>query len=189
MINYAQLFRRLYILVFTAFSHGNKVWFKPWLLTHRLYCWCSKEASSLTLFIFCASHSAKYFFHPKTTMSADVCIWAAVNQSLDRCHCSDECLHRKARHEGFYSSVCGCHGNTDRDVCVHVRKRERGRERPPPFNYSLTIWYICQSSFVAYTNPWMHFDAAQRGLINHHMQVCTCSIKEKKKLNNFCKQF
>lgn len=46
-----------------------------------------------------------------TTTSDDVCIWVVVNQRLDRCHCSDECLHCTDRHEGLCSPVSGCHGN------------------------------------------------------------------------------
>lgn len=44
------------------------------------------------------------------------CIQAVVNQHLDRCHCSDECLHHRARRDGFCSSFCGCHGNANRAV-------------------------------------------------------------------------
>lgn len=54
----------------------------------------------------------KYRFDPETTttmsaeVSVNVSVWAVLNQRLDRCHYSDECLRRRARHDGLCSSVC-----------------------------------------------------------------------------------
>lgn len=57
------------------------------------------------------------FLSWKDNMCADVCIWVVISQHYDRCDCSDECVHRTVRHEGL-ALLCGCHGNTDRCLCV-----------------------------------------------------------------------